>query len=301
MLASWTVKQGFVSCIVLVMCAAYPCTPHGAPSVSPCASTYRPTGRWSSATRKPSEPSLLSWHPQPPKFPQTSCPACCGLHPHLPLTHQQPSSNSNASKHSLSPPAAAQAAQAAASVRPAVAGPWTCLRMTASLGLSTAAGLRAYPRLCSSFWGPHRCWQVRDVLRVGPRRWQVHRLSCLEQPLESRCLTRPHSVQCGFEPVSTTTHASCFVAVYTPTHLHSNTPAPGDLDALDSQELPVVAAALADLEYRDPFLLTVVAGGFDLCVLWVSFVCALGAPPGWLLSERRASAHGYSQPCRWYL
>lgn len=34
----------------------------------------------------------------------------------------------------------------------------------------------------------------------------------------------------------------------------------GDLDAVDCQELPVIAAALTDLEYRDPFLLTVLAG-----------------------------------------
>jgi hypothetical protein len=39
------------------------------------------------------------------------------------------------------------------------------------------------------------------------------------------------------------------------------------MDALESQELPVMAAALADLEYRDPFLLTVLAGK-QARVLW---------------------------------
>jgi hypothetical protein len=32
------------------------------------------------------------------------------------------------------------------------------------------------------------------------------------------------------------------------------------MDLLDSQELPIIAAALERLEYRDPFLLTVLAG-----------------------------------------
>lgn len=32
------------------------------------------------------------------------------------------------------------------------------------------------------------------------------------------------------------------------------------MDVLDSQELPIIAAALERLEYRDPFLLTVLAG-----------------------------------------
>lgn len=36
----------------------------------------------------------------------------------------------------------------------------------------------------------------------------------------------------------------------------------GDMNVLDSQELPIIAAALERLEYRDPFLLTVLAGGW---------------------------------------
>jgi hypothetical protein len=32
------------------------------------------------------------------------------------------------------------------------------------------------------------------------------------------------------------------------------------MDDLDSQELPLIAEALEKLEYRDPFLLTVLAG-----------------------------------------
>jgi len=35
---------------------------------------------------------------------------------------------------------------------------------------------------------------------------------------------------------------------------------PGDMEEVDTQELPIIAAALTDLEYRDPFLLTVLAG-----------------------------------------
>jgi hypothetical protein len=38
------------------------------------------------------------------------------------------------------------------------------------------------------------------------------------------------------------------------------TSAAGDLVELECLELPIIAAALADLEYRDPFLLTVLAG-----------------------------------------
>jgi hypothetical protein len=45
-------------------------------------------------------------------------------------------------------------------------------------------------------------------------------------------------------------------------------PGAGDLDALASDELPVVADALASIEYRDPFLLTVLAGAAAAaCVL----------------------------------
>lgn len=32
------------------------------------------------------------------------------------------------------------------------------------------------------------------------------------------------------------------------------------MEEVDTQELPIIAAALTDLEYRDPFLLTVLAG-----------------------------------------
>lgn len=42
---------------------------------------------------------------------------------------------------------------------------------------------------------------------------------------------------------------------------HAHPAAAADMEDLDSQELPLIAAALADLEYRDPFLLTVLAGG----------------------------------------
>lgn len=45
----------------------------------------------------------------------------------------------------------------------------------------------------------------------------------------------------------------CYVA---PLSLHCS----GDLDELSTEELPVLASALADMEYRDPFLLTALAG-----------------------------------------
>jgi hypothetical protein len=51
----------------------------------------------------------------------------------------------------------------------------------------------------------------------------------------------------------------------------------GDVEDVSSEELPVLAAALASMEYRDPFLLTALAGAATPCAHVYSRMCFVRA------------------------